>query len=268
MKLFSRRWLAPFFGVLILISSHAVRADIVTQEIEYEVEGEPFTGYLAYDEALEGERPGILLVHEWWGHTDYVRLRAEMLARLGYTAFALDMYGRGKSTDHPDQANEFMQAVMSRQDAAKDRFLAALDLLRDQPTVASDQVAAMGYCFGGAVVLTMAREGVDLDAVISYHGMLASDVLAQEGEVEAKVLVFNGGADPMVPDEQVEAFKEEMDDAGVDYWLYNYEDAVHGFTNPDATQMGERFDMPLAYDADADADSWYKTRRFLDWLFE
>jgi len=242
--------------------------DLVTEEIQYQVDGEDFTGYLAYDSAVEGERPGILLVHEWWGHNDYVRMRADMLAKLGYTAFALDMYGSGKLAEHPEQANEFMQAVMSQQDQAKKRFTAALALLREQSSVDGGQVAALGYCFGGAVVLAMAREGVDLDGVVSYHGMLATESPAQPGALEARILVFNGEADPMVPPEQVEGFRQEMDAAGADYRLYDYEGVVHGFTNPKATETGERFDLPLAYDADADADSWYRTQRFLEQLFD
>lgn len=244
------------------------QAELVTEEVQYQVDGEDFTGYLAYDSAIEGERPGILLVHEWWGHNDYVRMRADMLARLGYTAFALDMYGSGKLADHPEQANEFMQAVMREQDKAKQRFTAALDILQEQGSVNSNQVAALGYCFGGAVVLAMAREGVDLDGVVSYHGMLATENPAEPGSVDARILVFNGEADPMVPPEQVRGFKQEMDAAGAEYRLHNYEGAVHGFTNPQATETGERFDLPLAYDADADADSWYRTQRFLARLFD
>lgn len=267
----SQHWLKPFFHILwgLALSALALtaRAELVTEDVQYQHGGDTFTGYLAYDDSIEGERPGILLVHEWWGHNDYVRMRAEMLARLGYTAFALDMYGEGKVADHPEQANEFMQAVMSDQDKAKARFMAAYDVLQQHPRVSADDVAALGYCFGGAVVLAMAREGVDLAGVVSYHGMLATNSPAQPGEVQSRVLVFNGEADPMVPQEQVEAFEEEMRAAEVDYTLHNYEGALHGFTNPEATETGERFDMPLAYDADADADSWHKTRRFLDSLF-
>ncbi|MDQ2075466.1 dienelactone hydrolase family protein [Marinimicrobium sp. ABcell2] len=255
------------FLVLALLFSSWARAELVTEEIEYEVDGERFTGYLAYNNRVEGERPGILLVHEWWGHNDYVRRRAELLAELGYTAFALDMYGSGKEADHPEQANEFMEAVMSNIDAAERRFHTAHELLRDHETVSPTQTAALGYCFGGAVVLHMARQGADLDAVISYHGMLSTDQPASEGDINAKVRVFTGGADPMVPEEQVEDFKEEMRNAGVDYEVYVYEDAVHSFTNPDADEKGERFGMPLAYDAQADADSWRKTFRFLYKVF-
>lgn len=253
---------------LFLLFSSWARAELITEEIHYEVDGEPFTGYLAYDDGIEGERPGILLVHEWWGHNHYVRQRAELLARRGYTAFALDMYGSGKQADHPEQANEFMEAVMANIDSAERRFRVAHNILREHPSVTAEQTAAFGYCFGGAVVLHMARQGDDLDAVISYHGMLGTESPAAEGDVTAKVQVFTGGADPMVPAQQVEAFEQEMRSAGVDYEVHVYPRAVHGFTNPDADEKGAEFDMPLAYNAEADADSWRKTLRFLDAAFD
>ncbi len=260
--------LIPFaFTLAILPVSMLANAELQTREIDYQVNGETFTGYLAYDDAVTGPRPGVLVVHEWWGHGDYVRKRAEMLAELGYAAFALDMYGSDKYATHPSKANEFMQAVMSDQSAAKARFTAALALLREQPMVASDDIAALGYCFGGAVVLHMARAGVDLDGVISYHGMLATESPAQPGNVKAAVRVFNGEDDPMVPAQQVADFEEEMAEANVDYEVVNYSGAKHGFTNPEATELGRQFELPLAYDAEADADSWHKTQLFLERLF-
>lgn len=251
----------------LLSTSVAVSAELQTREIDYQVNGETFTGYLAYDDDVTGQRPGVLVVHEWWGHGEYVRQRAEMLAKLGYAAFALDMYGSDKYAEHPNQANEFMQAVMSDKEAAKARFTEALSVLREQPMVAADDIAALGYCFGGAVVLNMARAGLDLDGVVSYHGMLATDNPVQAGDVQAAVRVFNGAADPMVPAAQVSDFEAEMTGANVDYQLVNYDGVKHGFTNPDATEMGRRFDLPLAYDAQADADSWHKTQQFLESIF-
>ncbi|UZJ45693.1 dienelactone hydrolase family protein [Marinimicrobium sp. C6131] len=258
------RW--TLTGSLLSVCATA-HAELQTREIDYQVGGETFTGYLAYDSEVSGPRPGVLIVHEWWGHGEYVRQRADMLARLGYAAFALDMYGSDKYADHPSQANEFMQAVMSDREAAKARFTEALSVLREQPMVAPDDIAALGYCFGGAVVLNMARAGVDLDGVVSYHGMLATDSPAQPGEVKAAVRVFNGEADPMVPAEQVADFEAEMTRANVDYEVVNYPGAKHGFTNPEASELGRRFELPLAYDASADADSWHKTQQFLEALF-
>lgn len=254
--------------LLVVLFSGWVKAELKTEAIEYQVAGQDFIGYLAYDDALEGKRPGILLVHEWWGHNDYVRKRAEMLAEQGYTAFALDMYGSGKTADHPDQAQTFMQAVKSNMDAAERRFKVALELLREHQTVDPKQTAAMGWCFGGGVVLHMARAGVDLDGVLSYHGMLATENPAEPGDIQAKIRVFTGGSDPMVPEKQVKKFKREMRSAEADFKVYSYPKAKHSFTNPEADQKAEKFDMPIGYHAEADADSWAKTLKFLDKLFE
>lgn len=252
---------------LVLLCSTFAQAAVKTQVIEYQVDGESFTGYLAYDDSVQGKRPGVLVVHEWWGHNDYVRKRAEMLAELGYTAFALDMYGSGKLADHPEDAGKFMQAVMSNINVAEKRFEAAYNLLRNQASVNADQIAAIGYCFGGGTSLHMARQGLDLDAVVSFHGALGTKTPAQQGQVTAELLILTGAADPMIPAEQVEAFRDEMTEANVAFRIYSYPGAKHGFTNPAATDFGKRFNMPLAYDAAADADSWGKMRDFLSEVF-
>ncbi|WP_347329504.1 dienelactone hydrolase family protein [Marinimicrobium locisalis] len=254
-------------GVLLGTASLS-HAEVQSREIDYTVNGETFTGYLAYDDRIEGERPGVLVVHEWWGHGDYVRKRADMLAELGYTAFALDMYGSGKYAEHPSKANEFMQGVMSNKSAAEQRFRKALSVLREQPMVEGDDIAAIGYCFGGAVVLHMARSGIDLDGVVSYHGMLSSETPAQPGDIQADVLVFTGEADPMVPAEQVKAFKQEMRSANADFKVHSYPGAKHAFTNPAATEAGKQHELPLAYDPEADADSWHKTQQFFNRIFD
>jgi dienelactone hydrolase len=245
----------------------AVRAELKTETIAYRVGDKEFTGYLAYDDAVAGKRPGVLVVHEVWGQNEYIRKRAEMLAGLGYTAFALDMYGGGQVADHPDTAKAFRQAVMSDMAVAATRFDAAKAVLLRQPTVEADKVAAIGYCMGGTIVLHMARLGADLDGVISYHGGLATQTPAQPGTVKAKVLVFTGEADPMVPKDQVQAFVGEMQQAGAEYMLVGYPGAKHAFTNPEADDLGQRFGMPLAYDKAADTDSWAQTGFFLKRIF-
>lgn len=254
-------------GLIVFIMSLAAHAAIKTQEIEYRVDGESFTGYLAYDDSVKGKRPGVLVVHEWWGHNDYVRKRAEMLAGLGYTAFALDMYGTSKLADHPQDATKFMQAVMSNMPIAEKRFNTAYTLLSEHETVDAEQLAAIGYCFGGGIVLHMARQGADLKGVVSFHGSLGTQSPAQKDAVKADILVLTGAADPMIPEEQVAAFRSEMEAAGVTYSLHSYPGATHGFTNPAADGFGKRFDMPLAYSADADADSWLKMREFFQKIF-
>ena len=260
------RFIIAGLAVLLLATSVG-RAELKTETIGYRVGDKEFTGYLAYDDAVAGKRPGVLVVHEWWGNNAYSRKRAEMVAGLGYTAFALDMYGTGKLADHPDTAKAFMQEVMSDLPEAARRFDAAKAVLQRQPTVDDGKIAAIGYCMGGSVVLHMARMGMDLDGVVSYHGGLATQTPAQPGKVKAKVLVFTGEADPLIPIDQVKAFVGEMQNAGVDYDLVGYPGAKHAFTNPDADGMGQRFAMPLAYNKAADDDSWAQTQFFFKQIF-
>ena len=254
-------------GLFLILIASAAHAEIKTQVIEYPVGAARMTGYLAYDDAISGPRPGVLVVHEWWGHNAYARKRAEMLAQLGYTAFALDMYGDGKVADHPDNAMAFMQAVTNDLPEAERRFTAARAVLEAQPTVDKHHIAAIGYCFGGGMVLHMARVGMDLDAVVSFHGALGTQTPARAGQVKARVLVFTGADDVMVPPEQVQAFEKEMRNANVNLELVSYSGVKHSFTNPDADDFAKRFNMPLAYNAQADASSWKRMQEFLRTVF-
>ncbi len=256
-------------GVLALVGFHTTSAlaEVRTQEITYSVDGLELTGYMAYDDAVSGKRPGILVAHEWWGHDDYARKRAELLAARGYTAFALDMYGTGKLAEHPDDAKSFMMASIETSDVAEARFDAAYEVLRSHHTVDSEKLAAIGYCFGGTVVLNMARMGFDLDGVVSFHGNLSALVEAEPGKVRAKVRAFNGADDGFVTAESIAAFKTEMEAAGVDYEFTNYPGAVHSFTKPGSTAVGEKFGLPLAYNAAADGDSWMQTMHFFNEIF-
>lgn len=240
---------------------------IVTEEVEYKVGDTSLSGYLAYPRNASGPVPGVLIVHEWWGHNDYVRKRAEMLAELGYAAFALDMYGDGKVTGHPKEANAFMMEVVNNADAARARFEKALELFKSSPAVNQEKIAAIGYCFGGAVVMSMARLGLDLEGVVSYHGSLQGLAPINSGEVDARFLVFNGAADPMVPEDAKQTFKAEMDAANLPYEFIDYPGALHGFTNPGADEKGEAYGLPLKYDAAADEDSWQKTQDFFREIF-
>jgi dienelactone hydrolase len=242
-------------------------AALKSEQLVYRVGDKDFTGYLVYDDAIKGKRPGVLVVHEWWGLNDYARKRADMLAQMGYTAFALDMYGTGKLADHPDDAKSFMQAVTGDMPEAEKRFDKAKMILQRQPTVDARHIAAIGYCFGGGIVLHMARAGDDLDGVVSFHGSLGTEVPAKKGKVKARVLVFTGAADPFAPAEVVAGFDQEMQAAGADYELISYPGVKHSFTNPDADKFAERFGMPLAYDKHADEDSWQQTRTFLAEIF-
>ena len=241
--------------------------EIQGEEVTYEADGVTLKGYMAWDAATAAKRPGVLVVHEWWGHNEYARERARKLAALGYTALAVDMYGDGKQAEHPADAQKFMQAVMADMQVATARFLAARELLGNHVTT-DERMAAIGYCFGGGVVLHMARFGLDLDAVASFHGSLATGAPAEAGKVKAKIFVANGEADPMVTPDQIQAFKDEMNAAGVDFRFVNYPGAKHAFTNPGATAKGEKFNLPLAYDANADAASWQAMQSFFAEVFE
>lgn len=240
-------------------------AQITSQVIPYEVDGVTYTGYLAYDPAVD-KSPGILVVHEWWGHNEFARKRADMLAQLGYTAFALDMYGDGRLAEHPDDAMKFMQQTMGDPEAAVAKFEAALQVLKEHGRTDPEKIAAIGYCFGGGVVLNMARAGIDLDAVVSFHGSLNAIIPAAQ-DIGTRVLVLNGADDPFVTAEQKTAFRQEMEAAGISYEFIDYPGAVHAFTNPAADELGQKFNMPLAYNAGADRDSWQKMQEWFESVF-
>ncbi|HXX80872.1 MAG TPA: dienelactone hydrolase family protein [Thermodesulfovibrionales bacterium] len=255
-----------FSLVLAGTASAAAKPDIEGKEVSYRATGVEMKGYLAYDRNVTGERPGVLVVHEWWGLNEYARKRARMLAEMGYTALAVDMYGGGKQAMHPDDAGKFSSELMKNFDTAKARFVAALDFLKKQPTVDPERIAAIGYCFGGGIVLNMARQGVDLKGVASFHGSLAAVKPAQQG-VKAKLLVLHGADDKFVTSEQIVAFKQEMTNAGADFRLIEYPGAIHSFTNPDADEYAKKFNLPLGYNAEADKKSWEELTKFLGKIF-
>lgn len=238
-----------------------------SNEINYEVAGREFKGYLVHPKNAKGKTPAVIVVHEWWGNNEYTRKRADMLAELGYTAFAIDMYGEGKVADHPKDAGAFATEVMKNIPEAKKRFDAAMEILRKDEKVDSDKIAAIGYCFGGGVVLTMARMGEDLKGVASFHGSLKSPVKMKKNTYKGEILVLNGAADPMVKPQDVRDFKNEMNNADHEYDFVNYKGVLHGFTNPKATENGKKFNLPLAYNAAADQDSWLRLRNFLSNIF-
>lgn len=232
--------------------------------IEYDVGGITMKSYLAWDDELEGRCPGVLVCPEWWGLDDYIRGRARQLAQLGYVALGVDMYGGGRTADNPDDAGNAMNAVLSDMDTGRARLEAAKRALESLPQTDGSRIAAIGYCFGGAVALHGARWGLDLKAVVSFHGALDSQHKPARGEVKAKILVCHGGADVLVPEQSVQAFKAEMDEAGADYEFIAYPGALHGFTNPEATGRAEKYGLPLGYDADTDARSWDAMRELFD----
>lgn len=265
-----KKWFktGPAALVSLTILSGQAMAELQTKTVDYQVGDSTFTGYLAWDDESGEKRPGVLVVHEWWGHNEFARDQAEKLAAAGYTAFALDMYGSGKVADHPKEAEQFMKEATAETEQIKARFMAAKELLQNHESVDSSMIAAQGYCFGGAVVLNMARLGVDLDGVVSFHGALGSPIQAKAGEVKARVQVYTGGADQMVPSEQVASLVKEMQDAEVDLTLVSFPGVLHSFTNPGADKVAEEFDMPIGYDEQAAKRSWEGTLRFYSELFD
>ncbi len=255
--------LAGLIFTAMTIGLATAEAKVVGKTVEYTAGGTTLKGYVAYDDKVKGKRPGIIVVHEWWGLNDYVRKRARMLAALGYTALAVDMYGEGKTATHPDNAGKFSSEVMKNFDTAKARFIAGEDLLKKNPMVDPNRVAAIGYCFGGGVVLNMARQGADLKGVVSFHGMLMPVKPAEPGTIKAKILVLHGGDDKFTTPEQIKMFKDEMTKAGADYKFIVYPGAMHAFTNPEATMYGKEFNIPLAYNKKADIESWNEMKTFL-----
>jgi dienelactone hydrolase len=207
------------------------------------------------------------VVHEWWGLNDYARKRAEMLAQAGYVALAVDMYGEGKTAGHPDEAGKFSAAVKANLPEARKRFLAGMEVLKGNPFTDPTRIAAIGYCFGGGMVLQMARDGLDLKGVVSFHGTLDTNEPAKAGAIKAEILVFHGGADKFIPMEAIQAFIKEMTEAGADFTFHSFPGALHSFTNPGADELGKKFKLPLAYQAKADQDSWRETMAFFARIF-
>ena len=233
----------------------------VSKEISYAIDTTTMKGYIAYPMNMDGKKPGVLVVHEWWGHNDYARKRANMLADLGYVALAVDMYGDGKQAAHPGDAQKFAMSVMGNLETAKARFNKALETLKADPQVDPDKIGAIGYCFGGSVVLSMANSGADLKAVGAFHAGLQLPIPPEKGQIKAKILVCNGAADPMVTEDHIASYKKSMKDAGADLKFVNYEGALHAFTNPGATELGKKFELPLAYDEKADQESWEELKK-------
>lgn len=253
-----------FLCLVTILFSPIAQADIVTETVEYRDGETVLEGYLAYDNASEDKRPAILVVHEWKGLNDYARKRAEQLAKLGYVGFAIDMYGKGVRPESHEEAGKISGAFRRDRNRMRLRAKAALDFLKSRELVDPKKIAAMGYCFGGMAVLEMARAGIDLKGVASFHGALQTPVPAEPGAVRAKVIVFHGEEDPFVKAAEVEAFKEEMRNAGADWQLKTFSGAVHSFTVPEA---GNDKNQGVAYNAAADKESWSMLEDFLHEIF-
>jgi dienelactone hydrolase len=246
---------------VVLLTCAAAHAAVETETIAYHEGDTELMGYLARNPAIDDPMPGILIVHEWTGLGEHPKNSARRLAELGYVAFALDMYGGGKLAEDSTQAAEWSSTFKNDPALARRRFEAALKTLENQPGVDPERIAAIGYCFGGTIVLEMARLGVDVQAVVSFHGGLASNVPEDQRNLEAPVLVCHGAADPHVPQEEVKAFLDEMKAANAKFEFVQYQDAVHSFTNPEADSESARFDPTAA------RRSWIAMLNFLELVF-
>lgn len=238
-----------------------------TETVRLSADGAELDCYLARQPQSGARRPAVIVVHEWWGLNDYIRRRANMLAELGYTALAVDMYGSGEVADNPDDAGRLMNGVLADISHAESRFGAALEYLQNDSAVDPRRIAAIGYCFGGGVVLHAARKGMPLAGVVSFHGSLGSFHTPASGSVRARILVCHGADDALVPQDSVAALKDEMQAAGADLRFIAYPGALHGFTNPDADVNGEKYGLPLAYSADTDRRSWQEMQDFFKEIF-
>ena len=224
--------------------------------------------FVVYDDTTQAKRPGIVMVHEWWGITKHIHNEARNFAKQGYTVLISDMYGDAKTADNPKDAGALSSSVMKNPTVMELRFNAARDELAKQPSVNSQRIGAVGYCFGGTVVLNMARTGADLAAVAGFHASLGLNTPApRPGAVKAKILkakilILNGADDPFLEREQYDALKKDFDAAKVDYRVIQYPGAVHAFTNPEATELGNKFNLPLRYDAKADQESKAEADKF------
>jgi len=250
----------------ISLNTQNVHASIKGEEITYSDGATILKGYVAYNEEQEGKRPAIIVVPEWWGCGEYVRIRARMLAELGYIAIAVDMYGDGKIANNPGEAQAFAGVFYKDPALGKSRIEAAIKKISSYAQTDVNKLGAIGYCFGGSMVLNAAKLGMDFKGVVSFHGGLAG-VPAAPGVTKAKILVCHGGADKFVSDGDIKNFKDNLDAVKVTYAFNSYDGATHAFSNPDATATGKKFSMPIEYNEAADKQSWKDMKEFLGKVF-
>lgn len=229
----------------------------------YVVDGESFMGYYAKPKVVTENTKTILIVHEWWGLNDYPKKRALQLAEEGYIAFCIDMYGVGKIADNPKDAQALATPFYQNSQMAYDRFMAGYNRSLRIKGVKKEKMAAIGYCFGGSMVLNAAKMGAPIDAVVSFHGGLAG-IPVDKKKLTANILVCNGAADQFVPETDITTFKKQMDASGKPYTFIDYADATHAFTNPASTEVGKKFSIPIAYNAAADQKSWVDFKKFIE----
>ena len=235
------------------------------ESVTYTLDGKNYNALFAYNENQKGIRPAILLVPEWWGLNDYAKSRAKQLAELGYAAMAIDVYGDGKVGNDPKEAQALTSPFYKDPFLVKPIIDAAINKIKTMPDVDTSNIGAIGYCFGGGVVLNAAKLGANLKGVVSFHGSLKG-VTPNKNLIKAKILVCHGAADDF-ENPNVAQFKKEMDSAGVAYTFKEYAGATHAFTNPESTEIGKKFNMPIRYNAAADTASWNDMQVFFKDIF-
>jgi len=250
-------------ALALLVFSTAANAALQHETVEYSDGATVLEGYLAWDDSFPGPRPGVIVTHEWMGLNDYARMRADMLAGLGYISFAADVYGQGVRPANPQEAGAEAGKYRSDRALLRSRMNSALAQLRANPRVDASRIAAIGYCFGGMAVLELARSGADIAGVVSFHGSLDTPNPADAQNIRCKVLVLSGAADPHVSPESIAALQKELTEAHVDWQLKLYSDAMHAFTNP-ATNRPE---SGAQYNERADKRSWRDMLDFFGELF-
>lgn len=245
--------------------TNATGTNLHQDSVNFMVNGKNYIGFVAYDQNVMGKRPAILVVPEWWGLNGYTKGRAKQLAELGYIAMAIDMYGDGKTGADPKTAQDLATPFYQNPALAKTHIDAAINKIKTFPQTDTSEIAAIGYCFGGFVVLNAAKLGANLKGIVTFHGGLEG-VAPDKNLLKAKILVCHGGADEF-ENPHVAEFKKQMDSIGADYTFKIYPGATHAFSNPDATATGEKFNMPLKYNAAADTASWNDMKEFFRKLF-
>jgi dienelactone hydrolase len=245
----------------------AMAKKIITQEVTYNSGIEQCKGMVSYDEELTGKLTAILVVPEWWGCNEYTRRRAKELAELGYFAMAVDMYGEGKTASNPGAAQELATPFYKNPKMGLERINAAIEKVKSYSNVDADNIGAIGYCFGGSMVLNAAKLGVAFKGVVSFHGGLAG-VPAEKGVLKSKILVCHGDSDKFVSEEDIKNFRSNLDEVKAQYTFLVYENATHAFTNPDATETGKKFNIPIAYNENADKKSWKDMVQFFQETFK
>jgi len=259
----SRALLAAAVLALSVVSA-GLEAKVVSRTVRYDHGGVSLEGYLAYDDARAGPRPGVLVIHEWWGLNDYTKSRARDLAAMGYVAFAADMFGAGKVTRDPKQAQAWYDEATTKPGLLAARSKAGLDVLRSQPQVDKAHLAAIGFCFGGTTVLSLAYSGEPLDATVTFHGGLIAPDAEQAKRIRTTLLVLHGAEDTFVEPKDVDDLQKSLDAAKVDWYMVTYANAVHAFSNPDAGNYG----MPgIAYNEPAARRSWTEMQRLFQEKF-